>query len=171
MESDSHIPQKHQERTWSIYGKSVPQLFLERVETRRDAVAFRYKDLGLYQEVTWRQYGDDVEAFALGLLSLGAERGGRIAVMGDACFEYFVSDLAGLCVGAITYGIYTTCSVAEVRHQLENGGASIFIAENQEYVDKVLELEGLKTELEHIVVADMRAMFLYRDDRFLSFKN
>ena len=77
----------------------MPQLFLERVKTRPDAVAFRYKGLGLYQEVTWRQYGDDVEAFALGLLSLGVERGARIAVMGDACFEYFVSDLAGLASG------------------------------------------------------------------------
>src|SRR3981189_1958537 len=165
MESDSHIPQKHQERTWSIYGKSVPQLFLERVETRRDAVAFRYKDLGLYQEVTWRQYGDDVEAFALGLLSLGAERGGRIAVMGDACFEYFVSDLAGLCVGAITYGIYTTCSVAEVRHQLEHGGVRMLIPQNQEYVDKVPARNVLANQLNYIIVADMRAMFLYRDER------
>jgi long-chain acyl-CoA synthetase len=165
------LSEKHQERTWEIYRKSVPQLFLERVEARPDAVAFRYKDLGLYQEVTWRQYHDEVEAFALGLLSLGVEIGDRIAIMGDACFEYFISDLAGLTVGAITYGIYTTCSVAEVRHQLDNGGAKIFIAENQEYVDKVLELEGLQTKLEHIVVADMRAMFLYRDDRFLSFKD
>jgi long-chain acyl-CoA synthetase len=166
-----HVSEKHQERTWEIYRKSVPQLFLERVEARPDAVAFRYKDLGLYQEVTWRQYHDEVEAFGLGLLSLGVEIGDRIAIMGDACFEYFISDLAGLAVGAITYGIYTTCSVAEVRHQLDNGGAKIFIAENQEYVDKVLELEGLQTKLEHIVVADMRAMFLYRDDRFLSFKD
>ena len=166
-----HIPEKHQERTWEIYRKSVPQLFLERVEARPHAVAFRYKDLGLYQEVTWRQYHDEVEAFALGLLSLGVETGDRIAVMGDACFEYFISDLAGLAVGAITYGIYTTCSVAEVRHQLENGGAKIFIAENQEYVDKVLELEGVTTEVEHIIVADMRAMFLYRDDRIVSFKD
>jgi long-chain acyl-CoA synthetase len=56
-----------------------------------------------------------------------------------------------------------------VRHQLENAGAKLFIAENQEYVDKVLELEGLKTDLRRIVVADMRAMFLYRDERILSF--
>jgi long-chain acyl-CoA synthetase len=166
-----HISEKHQERTWEIYRKSVPQLFLERVETRPHAVAFRYKDLGLYQEVTWLQYHDEVEGFALGLLSLGVETGDRIAIMGDPCFEYFVADLAGLAVGAITYGIYTTCSVAEVRHQLENGGAKVFIAENQEYVDKVLELEGLTTEVEHIIVADMRAMFLYRDDRIVSFKD
>jgi long-chain acyl-CoA synthetase len=171
MQPSVRIPEKHQARTWTIYGKSVPQLFLERVEARPDEVAFRYKDLGLYQQVTWRQYHDEVEAFALGLLALGVEAGDRIAVMGDACFEYFVSDLAGLCIGAITYGIYTTCSVAEVRHQLENAGATIFIAENQEYVDKVLDLEDLTTDVRHIIVADMRAMFLYRDDRILSFRD
>ncbi|HZV20912.1 MAG TPA: AMP-binding protein, partial [Hyphomicrobiales bacterium] len=69
-----------------------------------------------------------------------------------------------------TYGIYTTCSPPEVRHQLENAGAKIFIAENQEYVDKVLEIEDLSSELKHIVVGDMRAMFLYRDSRILSFE-
>ena len=129
------IPKHHQDRTWSIYGKSVPQLFFERVASRPDAVALRYKDFGLYQEVTWRKYRDEVEAFALGLMSLGVEPGDRIAIMGDPCFEYFVADMAGLAAGAITYGIYTPCSPAEVRHQLENAGARIFIAENQEYVD------------------------------------
>lgn len=166
---DADIPKHHQERTWSIYGKSVPQLFLERVAARPDAVALRYKDFGLYQEVTWRKYRADVEAFALGLISLGIEAGDRIAIMGDPCYEYFVADMAGLSVGAVTYGIYTTCSPTEVRHQLENAGAKLFIAENQEYVDKVLDLENLTTDLKRIVVGDMRAMFLYRDDRILSF--
>jgi long-chain acyl-CoA synthetase len=169
MEPCRHIPEKHQARTWKIYGKSVPQLFLERVRERPNFVAFRYKDLGLYQEVTWQRFYEEVKNFALGLLSLGIEAGDRIAVMGDPCFEYFVSDMAGLAVGAITYGIYTTCSVSEVRHQIENGGAKIFVAENQEYVDKVLVLENLSSELKHIIVADMRAMFLYRDNRILSF--
>ena len=164
------VPKHHQDRTWAIYGRSVPQLFIERVAARPDAVALRYKDFGLYQEVTWRKYRDDVEAFALGLIALGIDPGDRIAIMGDPCYEYFVADMAGLAVGAITYGIYTTCSSAEVRHQLENAGAKLFIAENQEYVDKVLELENLSAELHKIIVADMRAMFLYNDDRILSFE-
>ena len=163
------VPRHHQDRTWALYGKSVPQLFLERAAARPDAVALRYKDFGLYQEVTWRKYREEVEAFALGLISLGVKPSDRIAIMGDPCFEYFVADMAGLVVGAITYGIYTTCSANEVRHQLENAEARIFIAENQEYVDKVLELKNLSTELRHIIVADMRAMFLYNDQRILSF--
>ena len=164
------IPKHHQERTWSIYGKSVPQLFVERAAARPDAVALRYKDFGLYQEVTWRKYREDVEAFALGLIALGIVPGDRIAIMGDPCYEYFVADMAGLSVAAITYGIYTTCSPTEVRHQLENAGAKLFIAENQEYVDKILDLENLTADLRKIVVADMRAMFLYRDERILSFE-
>src|ERR1700676_4355740 len=163
------VPKHHQDRTWTIYAKTVPQLLLERAAARPDAVALRYKEYGLYQEITWRRFRDDVEAFVLGLISLGVVPGDRIAIMGDPCFEYFVADMAGLAAGAITYGIYTTCSPSEVRHQLENAGAKIFIAENQEYVDKVLELKDLSADLRHIIVADMRAMFLYRDDRIISF--
>lgn len=163
------VPRRHQERTWEIYAKSVPQLFLERAAARPDSLALRYKDFGVYQEVTWRKYREEVEVFALGLISLGVNPRDRIAIMGDPCFEYFVADMAGVAVGAITYGIYTTCSVNEVRHQLEDAEAKIFIAENQEYVDKVLELQNLSTELHHIIVADMRAMFLYKDERILSF--
>jgi long-chain acyl-CoA synthetase len=168
METAGHISEKHRARTWEIYGKSVPQLLVDRVRERPDRVAFRYKDLGLYHEITWRAFRADVEAFALGLITLGVEPGDRIAIMGDPCFEYFIADYAGLCIGAITYGIYTTCSVPEVQYQLENGGARVFIAENQEYVDKVLALESAGS-LSHVIVADMRAMFLYRDPRILSF--
>jgi long-chain acyl-CoA synthetase len=168
MEPAGPISEKHRARTWEIYEKSVPRLFIERVSARPDRVAFRYKDLGLYQEVTWQAFRAEVEALALGLVSLGVEPGDRIAIMGDPCFEYFVADYAALCIGAVSYGIYTTCSVAEVQYQLENGGAKIFIAENQEYVDKVLALQNTEM-VKHVVVADMRAMFLYRDPRIASF--
>jgi long-chain acyl-CoA synthetase len=169
MEPTRHnVSSQHRDRCSTIYRKTVPQLFFERVAERPQSVALRYKDLGLYQEVTWQQYRADVEAFACGLIALGVKPGDRIAIMGDPCYEYFVADMAGLCAGAITYGIYTTCSPAEVQHQLENAGATVFIAENQEYVDKVLELSNLATDLKRIVVADMRAMFLYRDERILS---
>src|SRR5262249_44033531 len=92
------VPKHHKERTWAIYAKSVPQLFLERVVAQPDAVALRYKDFGLYQEVTWRKYRDDVEAFALGLIALGINPGDRIAIMGDPCFVYLVAYMVGLLI-------------------------------------------------------------------------
>ena len=157
------------QRAWEIYGKSIPALFWERAERSPDAVAFRYKDLGIYEEVTWARYRERVEDFCLGLIELGLQRDDRVAIMGDPCPAWFIGDMAALCAGAITYGIYTTCSIPEVEHQLGHAGASFFIAEDQEYVDKVLAVIDRLPGLRRIVVADMRAMFLYRDERILSF--
>lgn len=166
----SDASERHQARAWEIYDKSVPQLFWERCQRTPERVAFRYKDLGIYQEVTWRRYLEEVEAFALGLIELGLEPGDRIAIMGDPCPEYFIADLAALCVGGISYGIYTTCSVPEVHYQLDNGGAKFFVAENQEYVDKILAVAERLSGLRKIIVADLRAMFLYRDDQLIGFR-
>jgi long-chain acyl-CoA synthetase len=148
---------------------SIPQWFLARCAATPDGVAFRYKDQGLYQEVTWRAYRDAVEAFLAGLEALGLERGERVAAMSDPCREFFIADMAGTCGGAICYGIYTTCSVAEVEYQLENGSASYFLAENQEFVDKALQAEGGLRQVRKIIVFDTRALFQYRDERLISF--
>ncbi|MET0193157.1 MAG: AMP-binding protein [Hyphomicrobiaceae bacterium] len=149
---------------------SIPQWFLARCAATPGGVAFRYKDQGLYQEVTWRAYRDAVEAFLAGLEALGLERGERVAAMSDPCREFFIADMAGTCGGAICYGIYTTCSVAEVEYQLENGGASYFLAENQEFVDKALQAEGGLRQVRKIIVFDTRALFQYRDERLISFE-
>ncbi len=156
------------QRAWEIYRKSIPALFEERAERRPDAVAFRFKDLGIYEEVTWARYRERVEDLCLGLIELGLGRGDRVAIMGDPCPEWFIGDMATLCAGGISYGIYTTCSIAEVHYQLEHGGATFFIAEDQEYVDKVLAVIDRLPNLRRVLVADMRAMFLYRDERILS---
>ena len=58
--------------------------------------------------------------------------------MGDACEEWILCDLGSQAAGAISYGIYPTASATEVEYQMKDGGAAIFVAENQEYVDKIL---------------------------------
>jgi long-chain acyl-CoA synthetase len=150
---------------------SIPQWFLARCAATPKGVAFRYKDQGLYQEVAWQAYRDTVEAFLAGLEALGLKRGERLAAMSDPCREFFIADMAGMCGGAICYGIYTTCSVSEVEYQLENGGASYFLAENQEFVDKALQAEGGLPQVRKIVVFDTRALFQYRDERLISFED
>jgi long-chain acyl-CoA synthetase len=132
-------------------------------------VAFRYKDQGLYQEVTWQAYRDAVAAFLAGLESLGMAAGDRVAMMCDPCREFFIADMAAMCGGAICYGIYTTCSVGEVEYQLENGGAAFFLAEDQEFVDKALNASCGLPHVRRIIVFDTRALFQYTDDRLISF--
>jgi long-chain acyl-CoA synthetase len=149
--------------------RSIPQLFVERCAATPEAVAFRYKDRGIYHEVTWRAYRDLVETLLAGLEALGMRRADCVAMMSDPCLELYVADMAALCGGAICYGIYTTCSIPEVEYQLSNGGARIFFAENQEYVDKALSASAPLTQLRKIVVFDTRALFQYSDPRLIGF--
>ena len=152
--------------TWSI-----PQWFISRCAATPDRVALRYKDQGIYREITWRQYRRLVAEFLAGLDALGLRRGSRVAAMADPCWEFMVADMAALCGGAVCYGIYTTCSVSEVEYQLDNGDAEFFCAENQEFVDKLLNIPGRMPRIRKIIVFDTRALFQYTDDRLISFQD
>jgi long-chain acyl-CoA synthetase len=149
--------------------RSIPQLFAERCAATPGAIAFRYKDLGIYHEVSWRKYREQVEWLLAGLEELGLRRGECVAMMSDPCAEFYVADMAGLCGGAICYGVYPTCSVTEVEYQLRNGRAGLFFAENQEFVDKVLQAAEPLPDLRKIIVFDTGATFQYDDPRLVSF--
>jgi long-chain acyl-CoA synthetase len=150
-------------------GKSIPKFFMDRYKNDGDEVAFRYKDLGIYKEVTWKQYWKEVEEFCLGLLELGLEKGDRVAIMGDSCAEWLYADLAILSAGGISFGIYSTSSPEETCYTIEKTEAKLFIAENQEYVDKILPFVDQFPFLKKVIVIDTRAMFMYRDPRLISF--
>ena len=149
--------------------KTAPGVLAERARRTPDAVAYRAKKLGIYRSRTWRQYAALVGRVADGLERLGLARAERVAIIGDACEEWMLADLAAQALGAVTYGIYPTASAAETEYQLRDGGACIVVAENQEYVDKVLPIMERLALVRHIVVIDTRAMFAYRHDKLVSF--
>jgi long-chain acyl-CoA synthetase len=151
-----------------LRAKTAPQLLVEHARNKPAEVAFRSKHLGLYREQTWRDYAQRVGRCAVGLAALGLQRGQRVAIMGDACEEWMICDLATQSLGAITYGIYPTASVTELEYQMRDGGASIFIAEDQEYVDKILPIFDRLPELKWIVVVDASAMFAYEHPKLKS---
>jgi long-chain acyl-CoA synthetase len=151
--------------------KTAPGVLAERAGATPDALAFRSKHLGLYRNRTWRDYAALVARCARGLQELGLAAGERVAIMGDACEEWMIADLGAQAAGAVTYGIYPTSSAAELEYQLRDGGASIFVAENQEYVDKVLPLVERLPALRTIVVIDDSAMFAYRDERLVAWRD
>jgi long-chain acyl-CoA synthetase len=144
-----------------LRSQTAPQLVAEHARHKADIVAFRSKRRGLYRERTWRDYALLVGSCALGLRSLGLNRGERVAIMGNACEEWMICDLAAQSLGCITYGIYPTASTPELKYQMNDGGAAIFVAENQEFVDKILPLIDELPRLKWIVVIDDSAMFSY----------
>jgi long-chain acyl-CoA synthetase len=149
--------------------KSAPLLLCERARSMPDSVAFRAKHRGLYRERSWRDYATLVARAARALAGLGLARGERLAIMGDACEQWLVCDLAAQALGAIVYGIYPTASASEVEYQMRDGGAVVFVAENQEYVDKILSIADRLPALRWIIVLDDAAMFAYGHPKLRSY--
>ena len=142
----------------------------DRAERTPDGVALREKDLGIWQEVTWARYWDTVLDVAHGLLALGVEPGDRVAIQSDNRREWLYTDVAAVAVRATTLGLYPTNPPAEVGYLLADSGARVLVAEDQEQVDKALEVADGLAALEHIVYVEPRGVRgRYDDDRLLSF--
>jgi len=139
--------------------KTVPQLFLERVKSFPDQVAFRTKKLGIYRERTWSDFHRMVAACALGFMELGLRRGEVLALMGDPCEEYAVCDLAAQILGAIPYGISPASSSSEFHYLLKDGNPCMFVAQDQEYLDRILPSLNNFPGLRQIIVIDTKGIF------------
>jgi len=134
-----------------------------------DAVAMREKDLGIWREVTWRQYWDTVVDVANGLLALGVKPGDRVAIHSENRREWLYADVATVAVRGITMGLYPTNPPAEVQYLLANSGSKILIAEDQEQVDKALAVADTLPDLERIVYIEPRGVRRHYDDPRLLF--
>jgi len=154
----------------TLRGKTAPLLLCERASSMPDAIAFRSKHLGIYRERSWRDYAGMVARAAQALAGLGVVAGERVAIMGDPCEEWVICDLAAQSLGAIVYGIYPTASASEVEYLMNDGGATLFIAEDQEYVDKLLPIVDRLPALKWIVVVDDSAMFGYAHPKLRSYR-
>jgi long-chain acyl-CoA synthetase len=153
----------------NLRAKTVPGLLCERARNTPEDIAYRAKRLGIYETRTWQDLAGLVAQAAQAFAALGLNPGDRVAIMGDPCEEWVIADLAAQALGCVTYGIYPTASLEEVTYQMKDGGAVLFVAEDQEYVDKILEVACQLDMLRHILVIDPTALFAYEDTRLLKF--
>jgi len=150
----------------ALRASTIPGLLVERALTRPARVAFRSKELGIWRETTWRELADRVAALALGFArDYQVARGETVAIIGNPCPEWTVADLAAQALGAITYGIYPTSAPGEVRHLLQHGGAALIVVEDQEHLDRTLEVLDACPAVRAVLVVDTRALFMYQHPR------
>jgi long-chain acyl-CoA synthetase len=150
----------------ALRASTLPGLLVERARARPGRVAFRAKELGIWRETTWRELAVRVAALACGLAGeYRIAAGETVAIIGNPCPEWTIADLAAQALGAITYGIYPTSAPGEVRHLLQHGGASLIVAEDQEHLDKTLEVLDECPGVRAVLVIDTRALFMYRHPR------
>ncbi|QYJ02862.1 AMP-binding protein [Nocardioides panacisoli] len=140
----------------------------ERAETMPDAIAMREKQLGLWREITWAQYWDTVQDVGHALLALGVEPGDRVGIQSENRPEWLFLDMATVAVRATAVGMYPTNPTAETGYLLSHSGTSIHLAEDQEQVDKALDVPEELPELRRIIHVEDRGLKKYDDPRLLS---
>jgi long-chain acyl-CoA synthetase len=147
---------------------SIATRLRDRAIATPDRVALREKDLGIWRNVTWSRYWDEVQNVAHGLLALGVEPGDRVAIHSENRPEWVYSDLATVAIRAMTMGLYPTNPAAEVGYLLGDSGAKVLIAEDQEQVDKALEVKKDLPALERIIYIEPRGLTREEDPSLMS---
>jgi long-chain acyl-CoA synthetase len=141
----------------------------DRAQKTPNAVALRRKDLGVWHEITWAEYWEEILLAGHALLSLGVDPGDRVAIQSEGRPEWLYLDIATVAIRGITVGLYPTNPAAEVRYLLSHSGARVHLAEDQEQLDKALEVLDDCPTLERIVYVEPRGIAQrYDDERLLA---
>jgi long-chain acyl-CoA synthetase len=141
--------------------QSVPAYVRRNAKTLSNATAFREKQFGIWQSWTWSQVEHHVTDLALGLLQLGAREGDYIAVIGRNRPHLYWAMMSAQMVGAIPVPLYQDAVAEEMSYVLSHCGARFVISEDQEQVDKVLEVQEDLPSLDQMIYLDPQGMRKY----------
>ena len=148
---------------------TLPKLLVANARRYGDKIALREKEFGIWQSMSWAEYLDHVRHFSLGLLSLGLEPGDKIAIIGDNRPEWVIAELAAHAAGAISMGVYQDSIADEVQYLVDFSDARFVIAEDQEQVDKILEVWDRLPKVEKVIYYDPRGLRNYTEPFLLYF--
>ena len=148
---------------------TFPSLLLKHARERGNQAAMREKDLGIWQEFTWSEVADQVKAVANAFLEYGVKKGDHIGIVGENRPRLYMAMMAAQAVGAIPVPMYQDAVAQEMVHVLIDAHLSIVVVENQEQVDKMLEVREQVPHLQLVIYDDPRGLRNYHDDMLISF--
>jgi long-chain acyl-CoA synthetase len=151
-----------------VPGATIPQMFLNAVAMRGDAVFMREKELGLWRSSSWKETGRAVRETAAGLLALGLQPGDCVSILSNTVVEWVIADLAVLCAGGVSSGIYPTDAANQVHYLCEDSRTTVLFVEDDEQLDKALEVRDRLPLLRRIVVFDMEGLRQFDDPMVIS---
>jgi len=147
---------------------TFPRLMLQHAQQRPDAAAMREKEFGIWQTLTWAQIATLVEQIACGLHQLGLRRGEHMVIIGANRPRLYATMLAAQAMGAIPVPLYQDAVGAECVFPINNADMRFVLAEDQEQVDKMLEIREQCPQLAHIIYDDVRGLRNYNEPGLLS---
>ena len=140
---------------------TIPKLLLENARVRGTRPALREKDFGIWQSWTWAEAAEDVKALACGLAALGMKAGDRLAIVGDNRPELYMAMTASQAIGGVPVPMYQDSVADEMQYVLEHAEARFAVVQDQEQVDKLLEIKDRCPYLEQIVYKFPRGLRNY----------
>ncbi len=148
---------------------TLPKLLKHNREKWGDRVAFRQKDLGIWQEWTWEDIYNETKYICLGLISLGLKQGETVAIIGENEPENFLAHYAIQAAGAKAVCLYPDVTPPEAQYLWDNSESVFIICEDQEQVDKALEVKDQLPRVKRIIYWDPRGMWKYTDPLLMRF--
>ncbi|MFA6310768.1 MAG: AMP-binding protein [Sterolibacterium sp.] len=140
---------------------TFPHLLMQHAGVRGGRVAMREKDMGIWQAWTWSQVAAETRAIACGLSAMGFKRGDNLAIVGDNRPRLYWAMCAAQMLGGVPVPMYQDAVAQEMAFVLENAEIRFAIVEDQEQVDKLLEIKEGCPALAHILYDDPRGMRHY----------
>jgi len=141
-----------------VPGDTIPAMFWNAVEMRGPKVWLRQKHLGIWRSQTWDQTAEAVREIAGGLMDLGFAHGETASILSNTVVEWVLSDLAVLSCGGVANGIYPTDAASQVEYLSADSRTTILFVEDDEQLDKALEVRERLPLLRKIVVFDMEGL-------------
>ena len=150
-----------------LEGDTITALFWNGVAQRQDQVWLRQKELGIWRSHSWQQTAEVVREIAAGLISLGFARGEVASILGNTTVDWVQADLAILSCAGVANGIYPTDAAEQVHYLCEDSATTVLFVEDDEQLDKALEVRDRLPLLRHIVVFDLKGLRKLSDARIV----
>jgi long-chain acyl-CoA synthetase len=151
-----------------VPGETMAQLCQNAIKARGDKVWLRQKDFGIWRETTWHEFGDAVKEIALGLAALGFAPGECASILSNTRREWVFADFGILTAGGISNGIYPTDAPSQVEYLLTDSRSVYCFVEDEEQLDKLLEVRARVPQLRRIFVFDMEGLHRFSDPQVMS---
>jgi len=137
---------------------TFPKLLLRNARERGARVAFRHKDLGIWQSWTWAETAEQVRHYAKGLQALGLKRGDKVAIVGYNRPRLYWSMAAAQWLGAVPVPVYADSVADEMAYVLDHAEAVFACVQDQEQVDKILSIADRLPKLRHMLYDEPRGL-------------
>ena len=145
--------------------QTLPALLRGRCRENGDLTAHREKDYGIWQAYSWNDYLNSARLIGMGLRALGLKRGDAISILSEDNKEWMYCDMAAQCMGAISSGVYTTDSAGQLAYLVNDSGTKFLFVENEEQLDKFLEVEDQMPSLEKVIIFDSEGLHNFSNEK------